>query len=319
MQYLFRILRLDTDSFDEEHLFPLAISAVEAAKNNPLYVHHSGEIGGILRNKCLRGGEWSPLNRLPSHVLDDEERTICTEGDQCVATAVLDEIAPPAMAESPDWEKWISMRHEYRWSVNLFRRRSQAESKFIRNIVDGIPTSTNSEMRQSFANAMVILLGTIKNALLHGSPLKVSNQCPVDKHLVRNAIIGDVACMIPADPLLASFHLEGGTITTWSRKWRVLDLWRKALFRRRFSSADVDWLTRKAWSEDNNLYYDTVEGENGLVDPDWEKLYDTEDIETRPEVTFKTENSTPSMDSNRQDMIVMNNAFSAHPAISLLS
>lgn len=174
-------------------------------------------------------------------------------------------------------------------------------------------------MGQSFANAMVILLGTIKNALLHGSPLKVSDQSPVNKHLVRKSIIGDVACMIPADPLLATFHFEGGTITMWSRKWRVLDLWRKALFKRGFGSADVDWLTGKAWREDSNLYYDTVECEDGVAGLDREKLYDTEDIETRPEVTFKTENPTPSMNANRQDRIIMSDAFSVHPAITLLS
>lgn len=255
MQYFFRILRLDTDSFDEENLFHLAISSIETANNNPLYVHHSGEIGGILR-KCLRGGSLSPIHCLPGRILENKEWTICTDDGQCVATAVvLDDICPPLIAESPDWKTWIPMEHKYRWSIDLFSHLSQVESRLIKNIIDGIPSSKNSELDLSFVNAIIILFRTIITALLRGSPLKVFDRCSVDKGLVRQSIIEAVACMIPADPLLTTFHFEGDTLAIWARKWRVLDIWREALFKRGFGCADVNWLTGKAWREDKHLYY----------------------------------------------------------------
>lgn len=256
MQCLFRILRLDTDSFDEENLFHLAISSIEAAKNNPRYAHHSGEIGGILR-KCLRGGELSSISRLSGRILEHKEWTICTDDDgQCVAsTVVLDDTCPPLVAESPDWKIWIPVEHKHQWSIDLFSHLSQDESRLIKKIVDGIPTSKNSELDPSFANAIAILFRTITTALLRGSPLKAFDQCYVDKGLVRQSIIEDVAFMMPADPLLTTFHFDGDTLAMWAQKWRVLDLWREALFKRGFGSADVDWLTGKAWREDKHLYH----------------------------------------------------------------
>ncbi|MCJ1264985.1 hypothetical protein MMC22_004860 [Lobaria immixta] len=257
MQCLFRILRLDTDSFDEENLFHLAISSIEAAKNNPLYGHHSGEIGGTLR-KCLHGEELLLINCPPGRILESKEWTICTDDGQCVATTIiLDDICPPLVAESPDWKTWIPVEHIYRWSIDLFSHLSQVENRLIKNIIDGIPTSKNSELDLSFVNAITILFRTIITALLRGSPLKVFNRCSVDKGFVRQSIIEDVACMLPADPLLTTFHFDGDTIAIWARKWRVLDIWREAPFKRGFGSADVNWLTAKAWREDKHLYYKT--------------------------------------------------------------
>lgn len=294
----------------------LALSALETAKSNLLRAHHSGEIGEILR-KCLRGGEWSPLSCLDGQVLENEEWAICTDDGQCVATAAIwDEIYPSPAARSPDWETWIPMKHECRWSINLFSRRSEVESKFIRNIVDGIPTSKSNKSDQSFAKAIIIIFGTIKIALLHGSPLKAFDQCSIDKGLIRQSITGDVACMIPADPLLATLHFDGGTLTMWARTWRVLDLWREALFIRGFGSADVDWLTGKAWREDRHLYYDTVECEVGVPGPGWWKG-DTEDNKARREDTA-VDPALLCTSANVEEMIMVN-AFSAHPAISLLS
>lgn len=159
MQCFFRILRLNTDSFGEENLFHLAISSIETANNNPLYVHHSGEIGGILR-KCLRGGKLSPINCLPGRILESKEWMMCTDDRQCLATR--ENTCPPPVAESLDWETWIPVERNYPGSTNLFSRLSQAESKLIKNIVDGIPTSKNSELDSSFANTIAKIFRTVK-------------------------------------------------------------------------------------------------------------------------------------------------------------
>lgn len=122
--------------------------------------------------------------------------------------------------------------------------------------------------------------------------------------------------MIPADPLLATLHFEGGTLTMWARTWRVLDLWREALFIRGFGSADVDWLTGKAWREDKHLYHDSIECEVGAAGLGSWKGHHTEENKARPEITAVDLALCTS--ANVEEMIIAD-AFSAHPAISLLS
>jgi hypothetical protein len=184
-------------------------------------------------------------------------------------------------------DNWNPSVDECQFSSDFFNHWSETVDRLVSDIISGLSKLRCSGNKENLDNVYSMMLETMRNALLHVSPLKGFYKCPF-KDLVRSSIIKDLACMIKVDPRIAEMTNSYGNLMDWARKWRILDVWRAVL---ETAGLNVQRLSQRAWVQDRHLYPRNLDGKSSKhrkkshgckrkeVVSQNEKLFDTDESE----------------------------------------